>query len=71
MLYRNYNTINMYEEYIKKFCCNYLNYWLDIQKNKYVTKELGIYDDMWKIMEELRLYLEMTTTPFQRKRNTD
>ncbi|SBS91856.1 PIR Superfamily Protein [Plasmodium ovale curtisi] len=53
MLYRNYNTINVYEGYIKKFCCNYLNYWLDIQKNKYVTKELGIDDNMWKIIEEL------------------
>ncbi|SBT74510.1 Plasmodium vivax Vir protein, putative [Plasmodium ovale] len=71
MLYRNYNTINVYEVNLKKFCCDYLNYWLDVQKNKYVKKELGIDDDMWKIIEELWLKLETTATPFQCKRNTD
>lgn len=45
MLYRNYNSINSYKEYIKKHCCNYLNYWLHTQKDKYVTGELGINDD--------------------------
>ncbi|SBS95888.1 PIR Superfamily Protein [Plasmodium ovale curtisi] len=71
MLYRNYNNINSYQDYIKKPCCNYLNYWLDTQKNNYVTSELGIDDYMWQMIEKLWVNLEKTVTPFKCKRNTD
>ncbi|SBT84817.1 PIR protein [Plasmodium ovale] len=71
MLDRNYNYINIYEEYVKEPCCNYLNYWLDIQKNKNATGELSINDDIWQIIEKLWINLQETSKPFQCKRNTD
>ncbi|SBT73826.1 hypothetical protein POWCR01_000157400, partial [Plasmodium ovale] len=71
MLYRNYNYINIYEEYLKEPFCKYLNYWLDIKKNNYVSNEFDINDDIWQNIEKLWINLQKTSTPFKCKRNTD
>ncbi|SBT55814.1 PIR Superfamily Protein [Plasmodium ovale wallikeri] len=71
MLYRNYNTINAYKEYIKTYCCNYLNYWLDTEKSKYATYQLRANSDVWQVIENLWINLEEKSTPFKCKRNTD
>ncbi|SBT51825.1 PIR Superfamily Protein [Plasmodium ovale wallikeri] len=71
MLDRNYNYINIYEEYLKEPFCKYLNYWLDIKKNNYVSNEFDINDDIWQNIEKLWINLQKTSTPFKCKRNTD
>ncbi|KMZ82445.1 hypothetical protein PVIIG_06201 [Plasmodium vivax India VII] len=51
LLERNYKDVGFRDEIIKKVCCNYLNYWLDKQKEIYVTPNSGINNDTWKIIE--------------------
>ncbi|SBT73277.1 Plasmodium vivax Vir protein, putative [Plasmodium ovale] len=53
MLDRNYASIGIYDRNIKTQCCNYLNYWLDTLKEKYVTVNKEVNDKEWKFVEDL------------------
>ncbi|SCA59617.1 hypothetical protein PVT01_000027100 [Plasmodium vivax] len=53
MLNKNYSTIGSYGENFYAPCCKYLNFWLDSQKEFYVTKTSAISDNAWNHIENL------------------
>lgn len=72
MLDRNYASINIYDRNIKTQCCNYLNYWLDTLKEKYVTENSEVSYKEWKFVEDLWDNLKSKiTSNFTCERNFD
>ncbi|KMZ96143.1 hypothetical protein PVNG_06607 [Plasmodium vivax North Korean] len=53
MLHKNYSRIGSYEQKFRAPSCKYLNFWLDSQKENYVTNTLAISADAWEHIENL------------------
>ncbi|SBT74448.1 PIR protein [Plasmodium ovale] len=60
ILFKNYDTLYRYTNE-KEQCCNYLNYWMDEQKENYISSASDGDISQWKLIEDLWSYLNRST----------
>ncbi|CAI7723990.1 PIR protein [Plasmodium vivax] len=52
-LYEGYTYLGAHDDEVRRDFCNYLNLWLDDQKNKHITAKPDVMEEKWELIEIL------------------